>query len=383
MGGGCGDDAAAANGEAYVGQKFRNMLSHLEHTHPQLVDRRIKLLRFVPDRILAQQLRTNLLPQRHLLSTADGVKRAQAQCPDPTVARIIGAVNTDPKLKRYCELFIRVLEPAAAVEKPRASWFGSSWLPSMPRRLKNFLYWRVESDDDENMNKSDPTDMANVSVEGVGERLYLSRAAEDVRKSGPQQKGGSSKGAPPPPAAPSAASAKKPSAAELQQMKEETEYEIRQSLLDKIGKYRERFTKLKKRNGSLNIKSSLIELSDEVHYIEQQLGREEGPAGSLKPANMCFVASMYGIEHGTNVYNPLGLKLSGLGQTTQQSIQQFEPLLDEFMIKHSMDLTASVEFRIIMMIVTTVATVHMANSGHGADILSKLNAAQPGDEADL
>lgn len=375
-----GDD-----GEAYVGQKFRNMLSHLEQVHPQLVDKRIKLLRFVPDRVLAQQLRTNLLLYKDYLKTPEGVRRAQAQCPDPTVARIIGAVNTDPKLKRYCELFIRVLEPAAAaVEKPRASWFGFSWLPSMPRRLKNFLYWRVETDDDENMNKSDPTDMANVSVEGVGERLYLSRAAEDVRKSGPpQQKGGSSKGAPPPPAAPVASSAKKPSAAELQQMKEETEYEIRQSLLDKIGKYRERFTKLKKRNGSLNIKSSLIELSDEVHYIEQQLGREEGPAGSLKPANMCFVASMYGIEHGANVYNPLGLKLGGLGQTTQQSIQQFEPLLDEFMIKHSMDLTASVEFRIIMMIVTTVATVHMANSGHGADILSKLNAAQPGDEADL
>ena len=42
------------------------------------------------------------------------------------------------------------------------------------------------------------------------------------------------------------------------------------------------------------------------------------------------------------------------------------------MIKHYMDMVASVEFRIIMMIVTTVATVHLANTGRG-ELLAKLN----------
>jgi hypothetical protein len=134
-------------------------------------------------------------------------------------------------------------------------------------------------------------------------------------------------------------------------------------LLDKIGKYRDRFPLLKKRNGALSIKSGLIELHDELHYIETQLGKDETAVGALKPANMCFVASMYGIELTTQHYNSLSLQIVGLGSTTQASIKTFQPLLDEFMIKHSMDLTVSVEFRIVMMIATTVATVHMANSG--------------------
>ena len=210
------------------------------------------------------------------------------------------------------------------------------------------------------MNFEDPTDVSNVSIDGIAERMVLSRAAEksqkrDMREANkplPQPKG-------PPPPPPIA----KPSKAEIVAEKEAMEFEERQVMLDKIGKYRERFPKLKKRNGTLSIKSALIELHDELHYIEQQLGKDETAMGSLKPANMCFVTGMYGIELMSKHYNPLNLQLSGLGSTTQASIKSFEPLLDEFMIKHSMDMVASVEFRIVMMVVTTVATVHMANTG--------------------
>ncbi|KAJ1640940.1 hypothetical protein T492DRAFT_854033 [Pavlovales sp. CCMP2436] len=66
---------------------------------------------------------------------------------------------------------------------------------------------------------------------------------------------------------------------------EATEFEERQALLDRIG--------------------NLIELMDEVHYLEAQLGREDtGPAGSLKPANLAFLGTMYGLQ----VYNPLQLQ---------------------------------------------------------------------------
>ncbi len=230
------------------------------------------------------------------------------------------------------------------------------------------------------MNFEDPTDLANVSLEGVGERLYLAHAAEESAKK-PRGR---------PPAAPKESKEPKEpplpkvSKAEIAAEKEEMEYEMRQTALDKIGKYRERFPRLKKRNGSLSIKSSLVELNDELHYIELQLGREEGATGALKPANMAFIASMHGLEMAAGVYNPLNLDLKGLGATTQSSIKSFEPLLDEFMIKHSMDMTASVELRIIMLVMTTVATVHMANTGHGGELLAKLNPKTvSGDTSDL
>lgn len=212
------------------------------------------------------------------------------------------------------------------------------------------------------MNYDDPTDISNVSLEGVAERMVLSRAAEVAQKRDMKQQArppvAYKQPAIPPPPPPS-----KLSRAEIVAEKEAMEYEERQVVLDKIGKYRERFPKLKKRNGALTIKSGMVELNDELHYIEQQLGRDDSAVGSLKPANMCFVTSMYGIEMMTKHYNPLNLQLNGLGSTTQASIKSFEPLLDEFMIKHSMDLTASVELRIVMMVVTTVATVHLANTG--------------------
>jgi hypothetical protein len=218
----------------------------------------------------------------------------------------------------------------------------------------------------------------NVSIEAVADRIHMARAAEEIQH---HQKAAARKPEkqPAPPPLPQQS---KLSRAEILAEKEK-EYDERQQILDRLGRYRERFAKLKKRNGTLSIKSSLAELKDEEHYIEQQLGREEGPGGSLKPANLFFVATMHALEQGSAIHNPLELQLRGLGATTQASVKSFEPLLDEFMIKHSMDMTASVEFRILMMIATTVATVHMANTGQG-DLLAKLGPkVVSGDTADL
>jgi len=82
------------------------------------------------------------------------------------------------------------------------------------------------------MNFDDPTDISNVSIDGIAERMVLSRAAESVGK----QRGGAAKApaAPaqpkPPPPPPKA------SRAEIVAEKEVNEFEQRQSLLDKIGK---------------------------------------------------------------------------------------------------------------------------------------------------
>jgi hypothetical protein len=229
------------------------------------------------------------------------------------------------------------------------------------------------------MNFDDPTDVRNVSIEAVADRIHMSRAAEEIQhRQNAAARKPEKQAAPLPPQQPS-----RLSKAEILLEKENQEYDERQQILDRLGRYRERFTKLKKRNGTLSLKSSLAELKDEEHYIEQQLGREEGPGGSLKQANLFFVATMHALEQGSAIYNPLELQLRGLGATAQASIKSFEPLLDEFMIKHSMDMTDSVEFRILMMIATTVATVHMANTGQG-DLLAKLGPkVVSGDTADL
>ena len=220
----------------------------------------------------------------------------------------------------------------------------------------------------------DPTDLTFLTTDAAQIHNLAKAQREAVDKAmSKQQKPAKLPPAPKPPPAPKAPP--KPSKAEMDRMIEEDEYEDRQVALDKVMKYRQRFPELKSRNRNLSIKSSLMELLDEVHFIEEQMGTRDD-AGLMRPANMVFIAGMYGLEHGAQVWNPLNLKLQGLGQTVQASLAEFEPLIDEFCIKHGMELAASVEVRILGMVAMTVATVHAANTGANLDILSKLGVPQ-------
>lgn len=245
------------------------------------------------------------------------------------------------------------------------------------------------------MDPTDPANLVNVTTDGVAHRTTLKDQIAASKKVTPntvvnvqrekrlQEQAQDKKTGGGAPRAPQLTKA------DADRLREEAEYEERQRLLDKVMKYRERFPKLKKRNGTLTIKSSLAELYDECHFIEDQLGRDDfTPGGStLKPANMALIGTMHGLEIGSQHFNPLNLNLTGLGATTQASIKQFEPLLDEFCIKNNLNMSASVEFRICAMIVTTVVSVHMANSGQGEELMAKFggNTAKEvsGDTKDL
>jgi len=135
--------------------------------------------------------------------------------------------------------------------------------------------------------------------------------------------------------------------------------EDRSSLLDRITAYRERFPHVKKRN-NVTAKSTIEEIKDELHYIELQLGSSGGP-GNI--GAMILTGGMHGIETFTNEYwNPLGLNLTGLGTVTQQNMQEFQPIIDEIMIKHGAGTYTSPEWRLALAIGATVMTVNAANN---------------------
>ena len=144
------------------------------------------------------------------------------------------------------------------------------------------------------------------------------------------------------------------------------------ALLDKIGAYRERFPHLKSRN-KCSPKSSSSELEDELHFFELQLGssKESGSVGS-----MLLSGSMYGLEFSTRYWNPLGLNLQGLGEVTRANMPEFEPLVDELMIKYGAGMYMSPEYRLVLALGALVVTVHSANTGDATvgAALQKMNS---------
>ena len=127
--------------------------------------------------------------------------------------------------------------------------------------------------------------------------------------------------------------------------------------LDKIYAYRERFPHLKSRN-KVGPKSSSEEVLDELHYIELQLGSQNSHHGVAQTALYC---SMVCIERSTDYFNPLGLDLSGLGRVGQSNMADFQPILDELMIKYQCGAYTSPETRLVLMIGALVVTVNAAN----------------------
>ena len=212
------------------------------------------------------------------------------------------------------------------------------------------------------MDDIDPTSLENLRSDVIESRF------EELPEPAPKPKGkGKAKAAapaveppPPPPKVDAKAEKAKAAAAERLEKEKEQEQQIKQALLDKILQYRERFKSIKKRN-NVSIKSSVEELKDEIHYIQSQLGV---PERDDNPASLALIAAMFGLEQLTERhYNPLNLNLGGLGQTTKENIDKFEPLLDELMIKHGKQLALSVEWRLALLLGTTVLTVHSANNG--------------------
>ena len=144
------------------------------------------------------------------------------------------------------------------------------------------------------------------------------------------------------------------------------------ALLDKLGAYRERFPHLKKRN-NVTVKSSAEDILDELHYCEVQLGsKQDSNVGA-----MLLHGAMVAVETvHRDVWNPMGLNLNGLGKVTKDNMAEFQPIVDELMIKYGTGLYMSAEMRLALAMGALVMTVHGANSGDVriASALEKMNA---------
>lgn len=187
----------------------------------------------------------------------------------------------------------------------------------------------------------DPLDLSTVSREGVARAGNLKAAAASKPPPAPK------KSAPMPIPAPAP--------------KKEMAIDQKSALIDKITAYREKFTWLKKRNGSLSAKSADAELLDEVHYIEIQLG-SKAASDSNVGINL-FGAAMNSLEMSTKVFNPLNLQLGGLGKIATENADQFKDVLDELVIKYTTGMHVSPEARLILGVGALVMTVHAANTG--------------------
>ena len=157
--------------------------------------------------------------------------------------------------------------------------------------------------------------------------------------------------------------------------------QYRSMLLDKIAAYRERFPNLKKRN-NVTARSSLEEIEDELHYCEMQLGK--GTDGLNIGATVLW-GSMVAVERITHDYwNPLGLNLHGLGSVTKDNMSDFQPIIDELMIKHGAGMYTSPEWRLALTLGATVMTVNAANQNpEMARSMKQMNqpvSAPPGSE---
>ena len=146
--------------------------------------------------------------------------------------------------------------------------------------------------------------------------------------------------------------------------------EEKTKLLDKLSAYKERFPHLKTRNKTIKTAEDIL---DELHYVEVQLGSQAKQGGF---GTTLLYGSMCGLEYSTGIWNPLNLNLTGLGEVTKQNMADFEPIVDELMIKYGGAAYMPPEYRLVLAVGAMVLTVHTANSGDPAlaQAMSKMNA---------
>lgn len=149
---------------------------------------------------------------------------------------------------------------------------------------------------------------------------------------------------------------KEPSKSDKSDKKEdERNAEEKKGLLRQIAQYRKSFSVAS--NKKLSLSSTLEEIQEEYEEIQRELSNK----GSLEAARMFLIAGMHALEHLNAAYDPIGLRLDGLGQATVASMPTLQPILEELIIKYASVATLGPEARLSLALAQTVLTVHAAN----------------------
>lgn len=153
---------------------------------------------------------------------------------------------------------------------------------------------------------------------------------------------------------------------------DERDADEKRGLLRQIAQYRKSFTVAS--NKKLSLTNTLEEIREEYEEIQRELSNK----GSLEAARMFLIAGMHALEHLNAAYDPIGLRLDGLGQATVATMPTLQPILEELIIKYSSYATLGPEARLSLALAQTVLTVHAANQNPDLmrETVSAASAAQ-------
>ena len=166
----------------------------------------------------------------------------------------------------------------------------------------------------------------------------------------------------------------------IETTKDEDTADERASLVRKIHAYNKKFPeKLKGMNvtQAKGQKATIEELRQQLSDIEHELGK----SGGIELAVEAYVGAMKTAEQIHYSWNPLKLKLTGLGQVTEANTGKLMELLEEFAIKHERWFSQSVEVRILGFTAMLIRAVHAANTE--AELKSAQKAQQAPAPANL
>ena len=147
--------------------------------------------------------------------------------------------------------------------------------------------------------------------------------------------------------------------------KEPEDIQYKTKLLDKITGHKKLRPDIKPRSGkTLTITSSILELEDEVTYIQTEFGKDTGPA--ILPPVTALVWLMQGLEVFTQYACPHLVDIRGVADDVGSNQEQLEPLLSEMMVKYNATVSLTVEMRLLLLLSTIVTKKHLANTGNPA-----------------
>ena len=111
-------------------------------------------------------------------------------------------------------------------------------------------------------------------------------------------------------------------------------------------------------NKRLNVYSSIEDLRTEYKRVTYGIEIEQ----SVKFSRRALVACVTGLEWLNKKYDPLSLELTGWSETIMESLDDYDPVLEELAVKYKNSMQMAPEVKLIMMLAGSGFAFHLSNS---------------------